>query len=478
MLKATALPPPSSILLYGSPGVGKTSVVAHITHLASAVLIPLSSSYLHTHALSPSALRQTLLHFVHAAEACAPAVILLDDAHFIFPPDDHSATAALLHILDIVHHTRAPIALILTAAPHLHALHPAIPSAVRACLPLTLSIAPPFGLSLAMRHSRLPRDRLAAQLPSARVSSPAALVTWARALDSSCIISSASMPSSSLSSSPVSPSSSSPSSSPSAESPTVSTPSLPGLAGVLAARRALQRTLSWPRLRAATMKQLSLTRARGLLLYGPPGTGKTAVVRAAAETAGYVLHAMDAATLARGQVGASERLLSSTFSQAKASAPTVLFFDEADALFAIGKTPHRMRLASKMAMLMDELDDDVVVVAATNRPWAIAPILLRAGRLETRVLVALPTAEERADIARVLTDGVWDAETRDAFVRLAGSEKATGFSGADLAGISRRAGLAAAAKNEEVTERYVEAAFSSTVPSVSPEEAARIAAWS
>lgn len=242
--------------------------------------------------------------------------------------------------------------------------------------------------------------------------------------------------------------------------------------GIGEARIALEQALLWRRTRRQAYARLGVIPTGGVLLYGSPGTGKTLVARTAASSAGYRLQSLEAAILARGEVGAAERALERAFELAQREAPTVLFIDEIDAMFG-----EEGRLVNKLAARLDDSNNEVVVVAATNRPWRVAKPLLRAGRLDVQVHTSLPNKDERAQIAAVHSDKM-QVEAQVGMVIRREAANAENLSGADIAGACRRAAMNAAAHGREVCKNDVLEAFRATVPSVEEQTAREIASWS
>lgn len=140
----------------------------------------------------------------------------------------------------------------------------------------------------------------------------------------------------------------------------------------------------------------------GVLLYGPPGTGKTLIARAVAGECGCAFLAVKGAELLDMYVGESERKVRMVFERAKDASPTVMFFDEIDAL-----APTRTRQGSDagtaavdrvVAQLLAELDQargfNVIVIGATNRPDLVDPAVRRPGRLDKLVYVGMPPSRD------------------------------------------------------------------------------------
>jgi SpoVK/Ycf46/Vps4 family AAA+-type ATPase len=180
----------------------------------------------------------------------------------------------------------------------------------------------------------------------------------------------------------------------------------------------------------------------GLILYGPPGCGKTLFARALAGELGARLVAIGLDDVLDMWFGESERRLHELFEEARKDAPTVLFLDEVDAL---GQRRSQLKGAAGRTLvnqLLAELDglqnrnEGVYVLAATNHPWDLDPALRRPGRFDRLVFVAPPDEPARAAILALKLRDRLCAPTLD-LARLA---RATdGMSGADLDAIVERA---------------------------------------
>jgi hypothetical protein len=188
---------------------------------------------------------------------------------------------------------------------------------------------------------------------------------------------------------------------------------------------------------------------RGVLLYGPPGTGKTLLARALAHEAGaHFLH-VRASDVVSKWYGEAEKRMQSAFDRARAEAPTVMFFDEIDALARSRELAHEAthRIVSTFLENMDGLREveGVVVLAATNRPEAVDEALLRPGRFDRLVEVPLPGRDDRRAIFRVHMRRAERKAGRPLFAELDDEQWGTlldatnGFSGADVAETVRRA---------------------------------------
>ncbi len=174
----------------------------------------------------------------------------------------------------------------------------------------------------------------------------------------------------------------------------------------------------------------------GVLLYGPPGCGKTLLARATAGECGATFYNVAVSDVLDMYIGESERKLHALFEQARRDKPAVLFFDEVEALG--GKRQHSREAGTSklVSQFLSELDgfaqnnEGVLVLAATNVPWAVDPAFRRPGRFDRVLFVPPPDQVARAEILRgLLTQRPVSGHIDIDFVARATS----GYSGADLA---------------------------------------------
>ena len=266
---------------------------------------------------------------------------------------------------------------------------------------------------------------------------------------------------------------------------TVERPSLTyrDVGGLAAAKREVIRTVEWPLRYPDLFERLAVDAPTGVLLYGPPGTGKTMLAKAVANSTDANFLAVDGPELMDRYVGESERGVREVFERARRVAPTVVFLDEVDSLAparADADTGAAERVVSQLLTELDGLSPrgSVAVLAATNRPDAVDPALLRPGRIEKRVAVPRPDADARADILAI---HLTDVPTRDVDVA-AVARRATGYTGSDLAALVREAALLAMEDHLRADDRpddavddvvvegtHLERALAATEPSVDPD---------
>jgi len=212
--------------------------------------------------------------------------------------------------------------------------------------------------------------------------------------------------------------------------------------GLEEAKATLRESVIWPLSYENLFEATNTNPPTGILLYGPPGTGKTLLARAIAGESGVNFIHVAGPELIDKYVGESEKAVREVFDRARQTAPTIVFFDEVDAIAAArgGEQDVTERVVSQLLTELDGLasNPNLVVLAATNRYEAIDPALLRPGRFESHVEVPLPDEEARRLILRVHTEGKPLGEDIDIDELAAETE---GYSGADLEALVRQASL-------------------------------------
>ncbi|HLT48706.1 MAG TPA: CDC48 family AAA ATPase [Rubricoccaceae bacterium] len=190
--------------------------------------------------------------------------------------------------------------------------------------------------------------------------------------------------------------------------------------------------------------RLGIDPPKGVLLYGPPGTGKTLLARAVANESDAAFFAINGPEIMGRYYGESEERLRSVFEEAQQNAPSIIFIDELDSIAPsrseVGEVERRV--VAQLLTLMDGLEarENVVVIAATNRPEAIDEALRRPGRFDREIVVGVPDLSGRREILNIHTRGMPLAED----VSLEELARTTyGFVGADLGALAREAAISA-----------------------------------
>jgi cell division protease FtsH len=197
---------------------------------------------------------------------------------------------------------------------------------------------------------------------------------------------------------------------------------------------------------------------KGVLLFGPPGTGKTLLARAVAGEAGVPFFSISGSDFVEMFVGVGASRVRDLFEQAKQNSPCIIFMDEIDAVGRHrgaglgGGHDEREQTLNQLLVEMDgfEAKDNIILIAATNRPDILDPALLRPGRFDRQIVVDRPDRDGRTQILRVHTKGKPIAKEIDLQV-LAG--QTPGFTGADLANLVNEAALLAARKGKRLIEQ-------------------------
>ncbi|WP_312146693.1 ATP-dependent zinc metalloprotease FtsH [Stutzerimonas kunmingensis] len=196
---------------------------------------------------------------------------------------------------------------------------------------------------------------------------------------------------------------------------------------------------------------------RGVLMVGPPGTGKTLLAKAIAGEAKVPFFTISGSDFVEMFVGVGASRVRDMFEQAKKHAPCIIFIDEIDAVGRHrgaglgGGHDEREQTLNQLLVEMDgfEMNDGIIVIAATNRPDVLDPALLRPGRFDRQVVVGPPDIRGREQILKVHMRKVPISENVEPAVIARGTP---GFSGADLANLVNEASLFAARSNKRIVE--------------------------
>jgi cell division protease FtsH len=193
---------------------------------------------------------------------------------------------------------------------------------------------------------------------------------------------------------------------------------------------------------------------KGVLLYGPPGTGKTLLARATAGEAGVPFFSISGSDFVEMFVGVGASRVRDLFEQAKQASPCIIFIDEIDAVGRHrgaglgGGHDEREQTLNQLLVEMDgfELKDNIILIAATNRPDILDPALLRPGRFDRQIVVDRPDRKGRREILEVHAKGKPLAKEIELDVLAASTP---GFTGADLQNVINEAALLAARRGHK-----------------------------
>jgi transitional endoplasmic reticulum ATPase len=234
--------------------------------------------------------------------------------------------------------------------------------------------------------------------------------------------------------------------------------------------------VEWPIKTPEIFTKLGIRPPKGILLYGPPGCGKTLLARAVATESEANFISIKGPEVFSKWVGESEKAIREVFRKARMAAPSVVFLDEIDSL-----TPRRgmgmsdsgvsERVISQLLTEMDGITtlQDIVVIAATNRPDMVDSAVLRPGRFDRLIYVPEPDEKSRLQILKIYTKGMPIAKDVDLNQITIATKY---YSGADIESLCREAAMHALRKNvssSEVTMKDFQDALKEMGPSITPD---------
>ena len=233
--------------------------------------------------------------------------------------------------------------------------------------------------------------------------------------------------------------------------PTTANVTFKDVAGISEVKEELQEIVDFLK-NPSKYKDFGINLPKGVLLVGPPGVGKTLIAKALAGEAGVPFFYQSGSSFVQMYVGVGAKRVRDLFSKAKASAPSIIFIDEID---AIGKARGNLRNDEREAtlnQLLTEMDgfegsEGVIVIGATNKVELLDEALLRAGRFDRRIFVELPGLKDREEILKVhLINKPFKGNVENI------AKMTVGFSGAALASLVNEASIYALKKGK----RYLE----------------------
>jgi transitional endoplasmic reticulum ATPase len=248
------------------------------------------------------------------------------------------------------------------------------------------------------------------------------------------------------------------------------------IGGLEEAKQELKEAVEWPIKSPEMFTRLGIKPPKGILLYGPPGCGKTLLARAVATESEANYITIKGPEVFSKWVGESEKAIREVFRKARMAAPSVIFFDEMDSLvprrglgFADSGVTERV-----ISQLLTEMDgivalEDIVVIAATNRPDIVDPAVLRPGRFDRLIYVPEPDEKSRMQIFKIYTKNIPLAKEVSLSQLVAATKN---YSGADIEALCREAAMHALRRDvnaKEVSMANFQEAMKRVVPSVTPD---------
>jgi len=498
LFKRLGISPPKGVLLHGPPGCGKTLLARAVANESDAHFIAINGPEIMSKFYGESEKR--LRQVFEEAEKNAPSIIFIDEIDAIAPKRgevtgevERRVVAQLLALMDGLHGRGQVI--VIGATNRINALDPALRRPGRFDREIEIGVPDKKGrLEILLVHTRgMPLDETVdiqklAEITHGFVGADlaalcreAAMKTLRRYLPN-LNIEEETIPSEVLEEMKVSMNdflAALKEVTPSAvrevtiEVPTTRWIDIGGLKDV---KQRLIEAVEWPFKYPERFARLGITPPRGILLYGPPGCGKTMLARAVATESEANFISVKGPELLSKWVGESEKAIREVFRKARMAAPAIIFFDEIDAIaprrgMGYGDSGVTERVISQLLTEMDGLVNlnDVIAIAATNRPDMLDPALLRPGRFDRIIYVPPPDKETRLEILNIYTSKMPLGEDVD----LEEIAKMTdGFAGSDLAALCREAAMNALREDEEadkVYRRHFDEAFKSIHPTLTPD---------
>jgi transitional endoplasmic reticulum ATPase len=243
--------------------------------------------------------------------------------------------------------------------------------------------------------------------------------------------------------------------------------------GLEEVKNELIQSVEWPLKKPEVFKRMGIKPPRGILLYGPPGCGKTLLARAVATESEANFISVKGPEIFSKWVGESEKAIREIFRKARTAAPAIIFFDELDSIIprrgaGYSDSGATERVISQLLTEMDGIESlqNVVVIAATNRPDILDPAVMRPGRFDRLIDVPAPDSKALMQIFKIHARDMplsKDVDLQEI------AEKAKGYSGADVEALCREAAMGALRESidaKEVTRKDFDKAMETIKPSI------------
>ncbi len=262
------------------------------------------------------------------------------------------------------------------------------------------------------------------------------------------------------------------------ETPNIKWADIGGVDGV---KRDLKEAVEWPLKFPDAFARMGINSPKGVLLYGPPGTGKTLLAKAVANEAEANFISVKGPELLSKWVNESPKIVKKFFRKAREVSPCIIFFDEIDSVGARrgadnSSSQETSKALNQILTEMDGIEDltNVIVIGATNRPDILDPALLRPGRFDRIVYVPVPEAEGRLEILKIHTEKMPIENKAKLIEEL--SKDTEGFTGADIESLAREAAMLALREDisaNKVKKEHFVKAMEKVLPSVSKNDQER-----
>lgn len=236
----------------------------------------------------------------------------------------------------------------------------------------------------------------------------------------------------------------------------------------------IRQSIEWPLKNPEAFKRLGIIPPNGTLLYGPPGCSKTLIAKALATESGLNFFAVKGPELFSKYVGDTEKAVRDVFKKARMSSPSIIFFDEIDAMASARNNESSGVEDKVLCQLLNEMDGiegrgKVILFGATNRPDILDKALIRPGRFDRLIYIPPPDQISREEIFKICFSKMKVDKDVD-FHMLA--ERTPMFSGADISKVAREAGMLAIADNincEFIDKKFIMQSIESTKPIINKE---------